>query len=132
MFIGAAGTGVGSRIKGHARRGGNKLRQEHARYCPVAVTDEFNTSKVCLDCFERLRPARSRRIVNGSARTTRVNGSLECTNPDCSSFRNGRALKTRDVNSAAAIAIAGASTHLRQDRKRLPPFSRDPPPIKTN
>ncbi|CAO3569992.1 unnamed protein product [Mortierella alpina] len=47
LFIGDAGTGVGSRIKGHARRGGGKMRSRHRRYCPVAITDEFRTSKTC-------------------------------------------------------------------------------------
>jgi hypothetical protein len=125
MFIGAAGTGVGGRIKGHARRGGKKMRREHSRYCPVAVTDEF-TSKVCVTCFQRLQYARSRRIVKGVVKTIRVKGSQECVNPECESFRRGHTIKARDVNSAAAIAIAGASTLLHPDRKRLPPFSCNP------
>jgi len=31
-----AGTGVGSRITRHERRGGTKMRNEHAQHCPVA------------------------------------------------------------------------------------------------
>ena len=127
MFIGAAGTGVGSRIGGHNRRGGAKLRKEHSRYCPVAVTDEFNTSKLCVECYQRLQYAKSSRIVKGTIQTVRVKGAQECVNPDCESVRRGHTIRARDTNSAAAIAIAGASTILHPEKKRLPPFSRDLP-----
>ncbi|KAK3815084.1 MAG: hypothetical protein J3Q66DRAFT_343783 [Benniella sp.] len=127
MFIGAAGTGVGSRIGGHNRRGGTKLRKEHSRYCPVAVTDEFNTSKLCVECYQRLQYAKSSRIVKGKIQTVRVKGAQECVNPDCESVRRGHTIRARDTNSAAAIAIAGASTILHPEKKRLPPFSRDLP-----
>ncbi|KAF8976761.1 hypothetical protein BGZ46_007984 [Entomortierella lignicola] len=36
MLVGSAGTGVGSRIGGHARRGGKKLREHHQRYCAIS------------------------------------------------------------------------------------------------
>ena len=41
------GTGVGSRIGGHERRGDNKLRREHRRYTCIAMTEEFAASKTC-------------------------------------------------------------------------------------
>jgi hypothetical protein len=49
MCIGVAGTGVGSRVKGHARRGGTQMRSRHRRYQTVGndkrvllVTNLFN------------------------------------------------------------------------------------------
>ncbi|KAK3812149.1 MAG: hypothetical protein J3Q66DRAFT_263672, partial [Benniella sp.] len=110
--IGTAGTGTGSRIAGHERRGGTKMRNEHAQYCPVAMTDEHNTSKVCVYCFQRTRLARSRRIIRGETKLVNVHGAVECTNPDCISFTCGYTTKARDVYSAAAILLAGASTLL--------------------
>ncbi|KAF9987217.1 hypothetical protein BGZ65_004674 [Modicella reniformis] len=80
----------------------------------------------------RLQYAKSRRVVKGKAKTVAMKGSQECINPDCVSFRNGHTIKARDVNSAAAIAIAGASTLLHRERKRLPPFSRDISTTNTN
>ncbi|KAF9997400.1 hypothetical protein BGZ65_007023 [Modicella reniformis] len=59
MLVGDAGTGVGSRIKEHARRGGKKLRQEHMKHCPVILTDEC-------------------KAVEGAL--VRVHGALECVN----------------------------------------------------
>ncbi|KAK3816156.1 MAG: hypothetical protein J3Q66DRAFT_431801 [Benniella sp.] len=45
LMIGAAGTGVGSRIGGHARRGGGKMRKEHSQSCVVSMTNEYRTSQ---------------------------------------------------------------------------------------
>ncbi|KAF9106577.1 hypothetical protein BGX27_009105, partial [Mortierella sp. AM989] len=124
MFVGDAGTGVGSRIQGHARRGGKKLRVEHQKHCPVVLTDEYNSSKTCIYCFEQLSKASSRRIVNSHIRTVSVNGALECVNPDCVSFLVGYTIKSRDAHSAVAIALAGASALLPPTNKVLRPFSR--------
>ncbi|KAG9323447.1 hypothetical protein KVV02_008847 [Mortierella alpina] len=41
MIIGDKGTGVGSRIGGHARRGGTNMHKNHKRFCTVAIHDEF-------------------------------------------------------------------------------------------
>ena len=55
LCIGKSGTGVGSRIGGRERRGGNKLQREHhRRYTCVAMTDEFAASKTCSFCFQRI------------------------------------------------------------------------------
>lgn len=51
MSIGNQGTGIGSRLKGHTRRGGKKLLKEHCRYAVIATTDEFRSSKPCPFCF---------------------------------------------------------------------------------
>ncbi|KAF9536905.1 hypothetical protein EC957_009424 [Mortierella hygrophila] len=51
VLHGAAGTSVGSRIKGHQKRGGSKLTKEHRMYGTVAHTNENRTSRVCSCCF---------------------------------------------------------------------------------
>ncbi|KAK3846026.1 MAG: hypothetical protein J3R72DRAFT_520738 [Linnemannia gamsii] len=47
VLHGAAGTAVGSRIKGHQKRGGSKLTKEHRKYGTVAHTNENRTSRIC-------------------------------------------------------------------------------------
>ncbi|KAG0168814.1 hypothetical protein DFQ28_008034 [Apophysomyces sp. BC1034] len=41
MCIGSAGMGIGSRFKGHARRGGQQFRKRHWHYLPVAMSNEY-------------------------------------------------------------------------------------------
>lgn len=122
MLIGDAGTGVGSRIKGQARRGGNKMREEHIRHCPIAMTDEFRSSKTCIFCFAQVQQARSCRTIGGKVKTVSVHGAIECVNPDCPSVKCGYTIRPRDPHAAVAIAIAGASVLLQG--RTLPPFSR--------
>lgn len=124
LVIGNAGTGVGSRITGHARRGGKKLRQEHIRHCPIALTDEYRTSKTCIFCFQQVALARSSRIVQGKIKSVRVHGAVECMNQNCISVKQGHGIKARDSHSAIAIAISGASILFNPVRRVLPPFSR--------
>ncbi|KAF9575455.1 hypothetical protein EC968_003060 [Mortierella alpina] len=64
-FEEAQGHAVGSRIGGHPRRGGKKLRQEHMKHCPTVLTDEYKTSRICCYCSEPVEQARGRRIING-------------------------------------------------------------------
>ncbi|KAF9426099.1 hypothetical protein BGZ94_006947 [Podila epigama] len=45
LLIGEAGTGVGSRIRGHDRRGGGIMREQHIRHCTIGMKDEYRTSK---------------------------------------------------------------------------------------
>jgi hypothetical protein len=52
VLHGAAGTAVGSHIKGHQKRGGSKLTKEHRKYGTVGHTDESRTSRICSCCFE--------------------------------------------------------------------------------
>ncbi|KAF9942579.1 hypothetical protein BGZ70_006116, partial [Mortierella alpina] len=75
MIIGDKGTGVGSRIGGHARRGGSKMRRNHRRYCTVVIHDEFRTSKTCTYCHGAVVLARSRRIKNGQVVFRTINGT---------------------------------------------------------
>lgn len=123
MFTGTAGTCVGSRIRGHARRGGGKLREEHRRHGIVAMTNEFCTSKTCIYCFARVRQAKARRLVDGKVKTLRLNGAVECLNPRCPSRKHRYTIRSRDPHAAAAIAIAGASNLFSQKRETIQPFS---------
>ncbi|KAF9571998.1 hypothetical protein EC968_010475 [Mortierella alpina] len=85
FLIGAAGTGVGSRIKGHERRGGGKMREQHRQSAVVAITNEYRTSQTCYACFRQLRLARSRRFLNGKVKSISVHGAVECLNRNCDS-----------------------------------------------
>ncbi|KAF9574644.1 hypothetical protein EC968_005874 [Mortierella alpina] len=124
MLIGDAGTAVGSRIGGHPRRGGKKLRQEHMKHCPTVLTDEYKTSRICCYCSEPVEQARGRRIINGKEVTVKLHGSLECTNSACPSVKIGYTIKARDPHSALAIALAGAPALRSPTRQKLAPFSR--------
>ncbi|KAG0316592.1 hypothetical protein BGZ99_006812 [Dissophora globulifera] len=104
MLTGTARTGFGSRIGGHARRGGGRMRKEHQRHCLVAMTDEYRSSKTCVLCLSQAQLIRGCRIVNGPIRTFRLNGSVECVDPQCLSFKVGYTIKARDTHSAATIA----------------------------
>ncbi|KAI8353523.1 hypothetical protein B0O80DRAFT_369618, partial [Mortierella sp. GBAus27b] len=110
--IGDAGTGVGTRIKGFARRGGRKLRREHSRYTVVAVTPEFRTSKTCAYCFCTLQRAKSRRLKNGSIQEIAINGALVCINSQCPTFLHGHNTSNRDQHAAFNIGLVGASIML--------------------
>ncbi|CAO3567902.1 unnamed protein product [Mortierella alpina] len=125
MIIGDKGTGVGSRIGGHSRRGGTRMRRNHRRYCTVAIHDEFRTSKICTYCHGAVVLARSRRVKNGQVIFKTVNGTVECSNPACVSFRCGYTMKARDPHSAVAILMSG--TYVLESPSRLPlgVFSRD-------
>ncbi|KAI8346124.1 hypothetical protein B0O80DRAFT_393124 [Mortierella sp. GBAus27b] len=130
-MYGSAGTGVGSRIRGTARRGGIKIRKQHMRYGVVALTNEYRTSQTCASCFQQLRPAKARRQVNGESKVVRLHGSMECTNSRCESWRAGHTIMSRDKNAALCMAIAGGSTVLLNTT--LKPFARSfRPPINTS
>ncbi|KAF9164489.1 hypothetical protein DFQ26_001380 [Actinomortierella ambigua] len=122
LLIGDSGTGVGSRIQGHARRGGGKMRAQHIRYCTIAMTDEYRTSKTCVFCFQQVRLARHHRMVKGKEKLVSVHGVVECVNPDCPSVKSGYCQKPRDAHAAVAIAIAG--THQLLKKQAFAPFSR--------
>src|SRR5690349_4281407 len=89
------------------------------------MTDEHRSSKTCVFCFHELRIARS--LVGGIIKTTKVNGTVKCVNPDCPSFRVGYTMKARDTHSAMAILVAGASNLLSPTRETLSPFTRQVP-----
>lgn len=124
LFLhGAAGMGVGSRLKGNCKMGGNHIPHRHMHHGPVCKTNENNSSKKCPFCFKLLRLARARRIKKGIMKLVRVNGAVECTNPKCISYRCGYTIRGRDANAAMNIAISGYSQLTSADRSTLPPFS---------
>ncbi|GJJ74279.1 hypothetical protein EMPS_06637 [Entomortierella parvispora] len=123
MLHGAAGSGVGSRLKGHSKMGGNKIPEKHLRYTPVLKTNEHKSSQLCPFCFSQIRLVRARRNKNGVMRLVRVHGAIQCTNPDCPSFKVGYADRGRDTNAAVNIALAGYVCLTSSDHKTLPPFN---------
>ncbi|KAG0346946.1 hypothetical protein BG005_000444 [Podila minutissima] len=123
MLYGAAGTGVGSTIKGSVRRGGGKIRKQHMRHTAVGMTNEHKSSQLCSDCYRRIRLARQWQKKGNEIKFVSIHGAVECTNTDCPSFKKGWTIKPRDVNAAMNIAKAGASNLLSPNRDTLPPFS---------
>ncbi|KAF9559819.1 hypothetical protein EC968_006476 [Mortierella alpina] len=124
MFVGDAGTCVGSRLKGHTKWGGKRLRRVHMASCPVVITDEYRTSKTCSYCYEEVELATARRIVHGMEKMVRVHGAVECTNDKCPSFKVGYTTKPRDPHAALAIALSGS--YNQRYNKPFPPCSRAP------
>src|SRR6478735_836924 len=112
MFIGDRGTGVGSRIKGFKRYGGQWKEVIHSEATNVCVTNENLTSKTCIFCFRRLTHPRISVTKNGEVFSRKVKGSFYCTNPLCVSVLSKCAAKSRDSLSALAIGIVGLGTIL--------------------
>lgn len=108
-FTGAAGSGVGSRLQGHFRLGGGRIREQHRQYGVVVITDEHMTSQTCNFCFSKTRPARSRRIVDGKQKVVSLGGAKECTNPVCPAFKVGYTTRPRDTQACVCIGAAGFS-----------------------
>ncbi|KAF9570598.1 hypothetical protein EC968_001673 [Mortierella alpina] len=131
MLIGDAGTCVGSRLKGHSRRGGSKMRAQHRQYCPVAIVDEYRTSRVCFYCFQEMQMARSRRVKGQAIRTVRVHGALECTNHECVAVKGRYCIRPRDTHASAVIGLSGVASLTRPTP--LAPFQRSyNPDLHTN
>ncbi|KAF9948128.1 hypothetical protein BGZ72_009918 [Mortierella alpina] len=124
MVIGDAGTGIGSRIGGHARRGGKKMRTEHMKHGPVVIADENNTSRTCCYCFDPVQLATGRRLVKGQVKMVKIHGTVECVNEECLSFKAGYTMKSRDPHAALAIGLSGTSGLLSANRQVLAPFAR--------
>jgi hypothetical protein len=122
MVIGIAGTGVGSIIKRHARRGGKQLRRRHRRYTPVVMTDEYKTSQTCIACFGKLVRPNISKMIKGELKPHRCNGSSICFNPQCPSYKSGVNTQNRDTEASVCISIAGVSQMY--TKNRLPPFTR--------
>ena len=76
LCIGTAGTSVGSRIKGHAKRGGSKLRGRHQRYATVAMKNEFRTSQTCSSCFCPIFHPAQRKLVKDKRKKVSNNGTF--------------------------------------------------------
>jgi hypothetical protein len=122
MCIGTAGICSGSRIKGHLRYGGKKLRKCHRKYATIAMTDEYKSSQTCSACFSQIVHPKRPVNVNGKLRTKSVNGSSLCLNSECPTYKFGVNTRNRDVEAAKCIALAGMTTILYS--QTLPTFSR--------
>lgn len=122
FFHGAAGSGTGSRLKGHTRMGGNKIQERNMLHGPVCVTNEHNSSGTCCFCFHPTRLARAKRQTKKGLRMVRVHGAVECCNPTCVAFRLGYTIRPRDTNAAVNIALAGYTLLHSSDRKTLARF----------
>ncbi|CAO3678112.1 unnamed protein product [Umbelopsis ramanniana] len=109
LCIGTAGTSVGSRIKGHAKRGGSKLRTRHQIYATVAMTNEFRTSQTCSSCFCPIVHPTQRKLVKDKWKKVSNNGTSVCVNPKCLRFQAGLASQNRDKQAAECMAISGSS-----------------------
>jgi hypothetical protein len=129
MCIGMAGTGAGTRIGGHLKYGGAKVRARHRRYATVCMTNEYMTSQTCSTCFHPVVRAQKRVLVDGKWKTKSVSGSSVCYNGDCPSYQRGCNTKNRDVEAAVNIAMAGISRMT--TGSTLPPFERSTSHYKT-
>ncbi|KAI9478867.1 MAG: hypothetical protein EXX96DRAFT_482583, partial [Benjaminiella poitrasii] len=112
LFIGDRGTGVGSSITSGLRYGGNWKMKNHARYAPVSITNEHNTSQVCVYCFKKIIHPKRTRIIQGVERSVDCNGSSVCINREFTSFKANRSVQSRDQQAAVAICISGLYTLL--------------------
>jgi hypothetical protein len=110
-FIGAAGTGVGSRLKGNFRLGGGRIREQHRQFGTIVITDEYMSSQRCCYCFRKTRPGRSRRIVDsvGTQKLINLHGAKESSNSTCPAFRIGYTTRPRDTQACVYIGISGLS-----------------------
>ncbi|KAI7873423.1 hypothetical protein K492DRAFT_241264 [Lichtheimia hyalospora FSU 10163] len=102
MMIGASGMGYGSTIKGFFRFGGKWMREDHAKYLPVAIVDEYRTSQICPYCGHQI----TRPKTNNGKKSL---GGAMCTNPYCVSVKAGRACNGRDIMAATNICLKGYS-----------------------
>ncbi|KAH7043463.1 hypothetical protein BKA57DRAFT_427617 [Linnemannia elongata] len=122
VLHGAAGTSVGSRIKGHTKRGGRKITNQHRQYCIVGHTNEHRTSRICSACYRPVSLMTAKRIKDGSIKNVRLHGAVQCRYKHCPRYKSGRQTQGRDSNSAINIATAGASSLLSVNNTTLPPF----------
>ncbi|KAF9117604.1 hypothetical protein BGW39_002024, partial [Mortierella sp. 14UC] len=122
ILHGAGGSCVGSRLKGHMKRGGRKMNKQNRQYGVVCETDEHRTSQVCSSCFEPIELARATRAEQGQVKHIRLHGAVVCRNRECPRVMAGRGTQGRDSNSAVNIAIAGASSLLSSNKTTLAPF----------
>lgn len=123
MLIGDQGTAVGSSIKGHAKRGGSKLRAEHRQDATVGITSEFRSSQTCPACFDPVMRPKATVEKDGRKVKKATNGASLCMNPKCPLYRSGLSMQNRDVQAATCIALIGASRLLLGET--LAPFDRN-------
>jgi hypothetical protein len=95
--IGHAGSGVGTRIKGHLKYGGKWHRKICRQQGIVLVTNEHRTSMTCPFCHSR--------IIHPKNKGKSNNGTSCCINTKCETVKIGKNSFGRDALSATCIAI---------------------------
>jgi hypothetical protein len=89
MLIGTAGTFVGLRIGGHARRGRGRMRRNHCRYLTAGMTNEYNISQTCSTCFHSIAHPRIRKLVKGIWKAATNYDTSLCLNYGCPTYQAG-------------------------------------------
>ncbi|KAG9320341.1 hypothetical protein KVV02_004252, partial [Mortierella alpina] len=132
MAYGTAGSGIGARIGGYLKWGGKWLRHQLLRLdMVVALTDEYNTSQVCVHCFNKLQLARSSRLSGTEIKSVRIHGSVICTNTSYVAVQCSYATRPRDSNAAIGILISYSSIAMRNlvfgdSNQWMPPWPTTP------
>jgi hypothetical protein len=110
-LIGSAGTGVGSRIKGHAKLGGKQLGKRHRRYTTVGITNEYHTSQTCSQCLSPIIHLIATKIIKGKTKMLTNQGTSLCLNIHCPPYKLGRNSCNRDI-SGRRVHRLGRSAYL--------------------
>lgn len=76
MFIRDCGTGQDSRIKGYLRYGGKWKEEINGQYTSLCITNEHNTSKICVYCFSNLdHPSYTKQTKKGKLNASNQDSS---------------------------------------------------------
>ena len=102
-----------------------KIWEQHRVHGHVAITNEYNTSKTCSYCFSKVVLHKAHWVIDGTQKIVRLNGAIECVNPQCPARRIKYTTRGRNANAAANIALSGASIILSSDCQPLLPFCRN-------
>lgn len=79
----------------------------HGQYTNVCITNEHNTSQICVYCFSRLdHPSYTKQTRKGKVKS-KVKGSFLCCNRHCLLVQNKTAIQPRDALSSLAIGLSG-------------------------
>ena len=126
IVFGAAGYKGFAPLKGSRHSGSHKLRQELAKHFTVFNLNEYNSSKLCSICHQRLQSTGkwSEKICSNQDCHNRYVDPLECSSVPCSSHMYYR-IVDRDEN--ACDNFLHIFLHLMLYGKRPPAFTHQPP-----
>ncbi|KAI8880037.1 hypothetical protein K501DRAFT_192233 [Backusella circina FSU 941] len=113
MMIGDRGTGIRSTIRRYNRYGGTWKAKIHGRYAASCITNEHNSSQICVYCFKKVVHPKKEKKTHGKIKRVDSNGSTICINSDYVAFKVGQAVQSRDKQSALLIGLHGVSRLLR-------------------
>ncbi|KAI8888394.1 hypothetical protein K501DRAFT_173342 [Backusella circina FSU 941] len=88
---------------------GTGSQKKHRYYTPVPITNEHNTSQTCIYCYKKLSHPYKVVGKNGEKKIQTVNGTFQCENTNCVSFKSKKASRSRDQLSLMATGLAGCS-----------------------